>query len=369
MKTKLLLLFVVSLVLFSCNEKNDEPLPPTTKDVTIVALTRGNTLYSMSTSDGQVKTTTIDSSYGDLNDLFMHNGDMMLFSKASDGFRMMKFDGNSIVDSRVIDWLNDYIGGYWWVSVSNTNNSYNYVCSNYSEEKYVIIDENGNSKEFSYKLNGDITSYMFRYDMSMVDGNGNFYYAYYYSRELNPSGYWIVEKNGQKLYQVNGKITPLRMCIAGNDVYLLGYNSEGKGAYAVNSNVIVDEGFSTITCASVLNGQLCLGGFKTDEYNVDKATMKIGGKYYDLTDELGWYEHKDTATGAGNNHSSNVERFLVENNEIFALVRKFNQVNPLITGGDDYFLDSGDAIFRNTHKVMDLGDKLIRSFVVLPLEK
>lgn len=370
MKSKFFLLLTLLLVLVSCEDKNDEPWNPQvqTNNVTIVAQT-GNTLHSMSTSDKQVKATTVDDSNGVLRCLFMHNGEMMLFSKASDGFRMMKFDGEKITDNKIVTQLNDYLGDHWWVSVSNTNNSYNYVCESYSEEKYVIIDENGNSKEFSYKLNGDITSYMFRYDMSMVDGNGNFYHAYLYSRELNPSGNWIVEKNGQKLYQVNGNITPLRMCIVGNDVYLLGNNSEGKGAYAVNSNVIVDEGFSTITCASVLNGQLCLGGVKTDDYNVDKATMKIGGKYSDLTYELGWYEHKDFATGNGNNHSSCVESLMVENNMVFALVRKYSQVNPWVAGNDDQFVESGDAIFCHTQKLMDLGDKHISSFVVIPEKK
>ncbi len=364
MKTKFCLLLTLLLVLVSCEDKNDEPWSPQTQDVKIVALS-GSTIYSMNTADGQLKTTAIGDSYGTLKHLFLHNGEMMLFSKASDGFRMMKFDGEKITDNKIVTQLNDYLGDHWWVSVSNNNNSYNYACDNYSEDKYVIVDENGNSKEFSYMLNnGEITS--FQYSLRMVDGNGNFYHAYLYSRELNPSGNWIVEKNGQKLYQVNGNLTALRMCIVGNDVYLLGYNSDGKGAYAVNSKVVVDEEFSAITCASVLDGQLCLGGYKTDEHKVNRATMKVGDKYYDLTDELGWYEYKDAETGAGNNHSSCVESFMVENNEIYALVRKYSQVNPYISGGYDYFNASGDAIFRNTHKVMDLGDKLIRSCVIIP---
>lgn len=369
MKTKLFLLFALSLVLVSCEDKKDEPWNPQvqTNNVTIVALT-GNTLHSMSTSDKQVKTTTVDDSYGVLKCLFLHNGEMMLFSKASDGFRMMKFDGDNITDNNKVTLLNDFLGDPWWVSVSNTNNSYCYVCDNYSEDKYVIVDENGNSKEFSYMLNnGDITS--FQYSLRLIDGNGNFYHAYLYSREFNPSGNWIVEKNGQKLYQVNGNLTALRMCIVGNDVYLLGYNSDGKGAYAVNSKVVVDEEFSAITCASVLDGQLCLGGFKTNDYKVNKATMKIGGKYSDLTYELGWYEHKDFATGSGNNHSSCVESLMVENNMVFALVRKYSQVNPWVAGGDDYFVESGDAIFCHTQKLMDLGDKHISSFVVIPEKK
>ena len=106
------------------------------------------------------------------------------------------------------------------------------------------------------------------------------------------------------------------------------------------------------------------GNHEGGKYNV--PTGQVGDKYYDLTDELGWYEYKDAETGAGNNHSSCVESFMVENNEIYVRVRKYSQVNPYISGGYDYFNASGDAIFRNTHKVMDLGDKLIRSYVIIP---
>lgn len=369
MKTRLFLLFALSLVLFSCEDKNDEPWNPEvqTNHVTIVALS-GNTLHSMNTADKQVKTTTFDDSYGVLRSLFMRNGDMILFSKASDGFRMMKFDGNNVTDNKIVTLLNDYIGNPWWVSVSSTNNYYCYACDNSTEKKYVIIDENGNSKEYSYNLNnGEFPS--FQYSFMIVDGKGDFYHAYKYSSDFNPSGNWFVEKNGQFLYQVKGDLTPLRMCLVGNDVYLLGYNSEGKGAYSVNSGVVVDDKFSTITCACVLNGKLCLGGFKTDDYKVNRASVKIGDKYSDLTYELGWYEHKDFVTGAGDNHSSNVENFVVENNMLFALVRKYSQVNPWVAGGDDYFVESGDAIFCYTEKLMDLGDKLINSFVVIPEKK
>ena len=359
MKTRLYLLFALSLVLFSCEEKNDEPWNPEvhTNYVTIVALS-GNTIHSMNTADKQVKTTTLDDSYGVLKRLFMHNGEMMLFSKASDGFRMMKFDGTNVTDNKIVTLLNDYIGDPWWVSVSNTNNNYCYACDNSTENKYVIIDGNGNSKEYSYNLNnGEFPS--IQYSLRIVDGSGNFYHAYKYSSDFNSSGNLFVEKNGQFLFQVKGDLTPLRMCLLGNDVYLLGYNSEGKGAYSVNSSVVADGEFSCITCACILDGKLCLGGFKTDIDKVKRATLKVGDKYSDLTHELGWYEHKDFVTGAGDNHSSNVENIVVENNMIFALVRKYTQVNPWVAGGDDYFMESGDAIFCYTEKLMDFGDKLI----------
>ncbi len=83
MKTRLFLLLALSLVLFSCEDKNDEPWSPQTQDVKIVALS-GSTIYSMNTADGQLKTTSIGDSYGTLKHLFLHNGEMMLFSKASD---------------------------------------------------------------------------------------------------------------------------------------------------------------------------------------------------------------------------------------------------------------------------------------------
>ena len=206
--------------------------------------------------------------------------------------------------------------------------------------------------------------------MATVNGNGNFYQAYIYFQSSTPEDdYWVVKKNGQEIYQVSGiKVEPIHTNInaIGDNVYLLGSNYDDKGVYAMNSNAVVDDHFTVISCACVINGQLCLGGYKTDEHKVNRATMKVGDKYYDLTDELGWYEYKDAETGAGNNHSSCVESFMVENNEIYALVRKYSQVNPYISGGYDYVDASGDAIFRNTHKVMDLGDKLIRSCVIIP---
>ena len=84
MKTKFFLLLTLLLVLVSCEDKNDEPWSPQTQDVKIVALS-GSTIYSMNTADGQLKTTAIGDSYGTLKHLFLHNGEMMLFSKASDG--------------------------------------------------------------------------------------------------------------------------------------------------------------------------------------------------------------------------------------------------------------------------------------------
>lgn len=368
MKSKFFLLFALSLVLISC-EKNDEPLSPLSNNVKIVALS-GNTIHSINTADSQLKTTTIDDSYGVLKDLFLHNGEIMLFSKARDGYRMMKYDGNNITDNNIVTLLNDYLADLWLVSIPYPNNSYYYLCRHISEQKYVIIYENGNSKEYFYKNeynDGEAPSRV--YSINIVDGYGNFYQAYTFYHEDNPSGIFIVEKNGQKLYQVNGLKPSILANFVGDDLYLLGYNSEGNGVYAVNSSVVVDDHFSFITCACIINGQLCLGGYKTDEHKVRRATMKIGNKYYDLTNELGWYEYKDTETGKGNNHSSYVERFLVENNEIYALVRKYSLVNPLVAGGAYSVEYYGDAIFRNTHKVMDMGNRFIRSFVVIPEKK
>ena len=363
MKTRLFLLLALSLVLISCEDKNDEPWSPQTQDVKIVALS-GSTIYSMNTADGQLKTTSIGDSYGTLENLFLHNGEMMLFSKASDGYRMMKFDGDNITGNNIVTLLNDYLGGPWWVDVTSSGNNYFYACSN--REKYVILDENGNSREYNYALDNSHPYY----SLATVNGNGNFYQAYIYFQSSTPEDdYWVVKKNGQEIYQVSGiKVEPIHTNInaIGDNVYLLGSNYDDKGVYAMNSNAVVDDHFTVINCACVINGQLCLGGYKTDEHKVNRATMKVGDKYYDLTDELGWYEYKDAETGAGNNHSSCVESFMVENNEIYVRVRKYSQVNPYISGGYDYFNASGDAIFRNTHKVMDLGDKLIRSCVIIP---
>ena len=361
MKTKFFLLLSLLLVLVSCEDKNDEPWSPQTQDVKIVALS-GSTIYSMNTADGQLKTTSIGDSYGTLENLFLHNGEMMLFSKASDGYRMMKFDGDNITSNNIVTLLNDYLGGPWWVDVTSSGNNYFYACSN--REKYVILDENGNSREYNYALD-NIHPY---HSLLTVNGNGNFYQAYIYFQSSTPEDdKWVVKKNGQELYQVSGiKAEPIRINEIGDNVYLLGSNYDDKGVYAMNSNAVVDDHFTVISCACVINGQLCLGGYKTDEHKVNRATMKVGDKYYDLTDELGWYEYKDAETGAGNNHSSCVESFMVENNEIYVRVRKYSQVNPYISGGYDYFNASGDAIFRNTHKVMDLGDKLISSCVIIP---
>ena len=332
MKTRLFLLLALSLVLFSCEDKNDEPWSPQTQDVKIVALS-GSTIYSMNTADGQLKTTSIGDSYGTLENLFLHNGEMMLFSKVGLPGKI------SLLNQQGLNMLDGLAAR-------------------------SILDENGNSREYNYALD-NIHPY---HSLLTVNGNGNFYQAYIYFQSSTPEDdKWVVKKNGQELYQVSGiKAEPIRINEIGDNVYLLGSNYDDKGVYAMNSNAVVDDHFTVINCACVINGQLCLGGYKTDEHKVNRATMKVGDKYYDLTDELGWYEYKDAETGAGNNHSSCVESFMVENNEIYVRVRKYSQVNPYISGGYDYFNASGDAIFRNTHKVMDLGDKLIRSCVIIP---
>ena len=151
MKTKFFLLLTLLLVLVSCEDKNDEPWSPQTQDVKIVALS-GSTIYSMNTADGQLKTTAIGDSYGTLKHLFLHNGEMMLFSKASDGYRMMKFDGDNITGNNIVTLLNDYLEAPWWVDVSSSGNNYFYACNNRAGglESFLCNSYNYDSNRISY---------------------------------------------------------------------------------------------------------------------------------------------------------------------------------------------------------------------------
>ena len=92
----------------------------------------------------------------------------------------------------------------------------------------------------------------------------------------------------------------------------------------------------------------------------------VGSKYYDLTAELDWYGYVDQETGQGKNNYSSVVNMIVENNEIYSVVSKFNPVNTFVAGGEGYLKEYGNAIFKNEHKIMDFGDKSITSFVVIP---
>ena len=100
MKTKLILLFALTLALCSCQENGDEPWNPSAKDVTIIALCtdyfNANTIFTMSTADGQIKSTKIVESNDNFRQVFYYNGQVWIWSKSNDGYNMLRYDNGSI---------------------------------------------------------------------------------------------------------------------------------------------------------------------------------------------------------------------------------------------------------------------------------
>ena len=368
MKTKLILLFALTLALCSCQENGDEPWNTSAKDVTIIALCtdyfNANTIFTMSTADGQIKSTKIVESNDNFRQVFYYNGQVWIWSKSNDGYNMLRYDNGSINERKHISFLDNYLGDDWFIMFKPFSSNYYFNCLNNTEKKNIVFDMNGISKQYTlinpedYKEEDGSFSLRSFYE---VDESGNYYYVYH----INGEGPWYVEKNGQNLYEATGLIVE-QICMVDHNLYLLGTTTNGQGAYWVNGKIVVDNYLSSINSACALNGKLCLGGYVIDEHNVRKAAMMVGNKYYDLTAELDWDGYVDQETGQGKNNYSSVVNMIVENNEIYSVVSKFNPVNTFVAGGEGYLKEYGNAIFKNEHKIMDFGDKSITSFVVIP---
>ena len=368
MKTRLFLLFALSLVLFSCEENGDEPWNPNTKDVTILArcIDSNNTVFVMSTKDGVIADMVVNTE-GSIGGIYNYNGQPWVWIKNGNRYQMCRFDHGNLADSKDVSFLDDYTGGKWWGWAPRVFDS-NILFGGINEEDkvFMIFDSNGSPTQYplsninldDYKTeNGSFS----RSTFYAIDGYSNFFCANLINNEK-----LIVEKNGQKLWEDNCSSLS-RIEVVGQDLYVLGsYN--GKGAYWVNGRRVVDDKLSAISSVCSLNGTLCLGGYTTDEHKVQRATMKVGDRYYDLTDELDWYGYRDPSTGEGLGKHSCVVKMIVENNEIFAQVTKYNQVSPYLAGDGVYVMPHSDAIFRNDRKVMDMGDKRISSFAVITQE-
>ncbi len=354
---KISIMVLAIIAVQSCKDSNDEPgVPGSNGDVTVNALSfTANTLYTMSTKDGMLKTYefSTENPSEKLDGIIAYNGQAWCWNNNTQS--MLRFQDGVVVETKKIQFLDmarcsDYSPG--------VINGKCYFFGN-GGDNLLVYDSNGAlslvniPNNDGYFKNDTVHSYYYRWALD-IDFN------IYTCGHVNNNPLWALFKNEQKLAEIPF-VTVYSNGLIDGEYYALGSSANGVGAYWHSGTIVEDNNFTMITCAASLNGNLCLGGYKTDEENVRRAVLKIGNVYLDLTDETGLYR-LDGASGENVliYPPSSVEQIIVVNNEVFSKVTR-SLYNPM--NGNE-LVPYADAIFRNGNKIVDFNNKRIKSFVV-----
>lgn len=354
---KIFIMVLAVITLQSCEGSNDEPDIPVSKgDVTINALSfTANTLYTMSTKDGVLKTYefSTETPSEKLNAIIAYNGQAWCWNNNTQS--LLRFQDGVVVETKKIQFLDMSRSSYYSPRVINGKC---YFIGN-DENNILVYDSNGSlslvniPNNDGYFKNDTVHSYYYRWALD-IDFN------IYTCGHVNNNPLWILLKNEQKLADIPF-VTVYSNGLIDGEYYALGSSTNGTGAYWYSGIIVEDNNFSMITCAASLNGNLCLGGYKIDEKGVRRAVLKIGNVYLDLTSETGLYR-LDNASGENVliYPPSSVEQIVVVNNEVYSKVTR-SLYRPM--KGKE-LIPYADAIFRNGNKIVDFNDKIITGFVV-----